>query len=325
MKIIYMGTPDFAASPLESIIRAGYEVVCVVTQPDKPKGRSGKLIPSPVKEVAMSHGIPVLTPVKIRTPESIEELRQYPADLGVVAAFGQILPKEVLDMPRLGCVNIHASLLPHLRGASPIQHAILNGDEETGVTIMQMDEGLDTGDILIQESIPILDDDTGGSLFDKLSVLGSELIVKALPMIESGALTPIPQDESRADKVGMLKKEMGRMDFTQSSVQLDRHVRGMDPWPGAYTSYKGRQLKIWKVRSVDITKEPDKKYLVDIISKTKDSEPGTVIYSDKSSIYTACGEGILAIDELQLEGKKRMSTHDFLLGVRIQAGERFGI
>jgi methionyl-tRNA formyltransferase len=343
MKIIYMGTPDFAAGPLESIIRAGFEVVAVVTQPDKPKGRSGRLIPSPVKETALAHGIPVLTPARIRNPEAIEELRQYPADLGVVAAFGQILPGEVLNLPRLGCVNIHASLLPHLRGASPIQHAILNGDKMTGVTIMQMDEGLDTGDILIQESIPILDSDTGGSLFDKLSVLGSELIVKALPMIENGSLTPVAQDEAKADKVGMLKKEMGRIDFTRSSTELDRHVRGMDPWPGAFTQYNGKQLKIWKVRKADLeTDEGEASSDVygdggALRAASGDTEtadapehksgivPGTIVKTDRSSIYVSCGEGTLAIEELQLEGKKRMSAHDFMLGVRITPGECFGV
>lgn len=309
MKIIYMGTPDFAVGPLEAIINAGYEVTAVVTQPDKPKGRSDKLIPSPVKEVALAHDIPVLQPVRLRNPESIEELRTYPADIIVVAAFGQILPREVLDMPRFGCVNIHASLLPHLRGASPIQHAILMGDDKSGVTIMQMDEGLDTGDILIQESIPIEADDTGGSLFDKLAVLGSELIVKALPLIERGEITPVPQDDSLSDHVGMLTKSMGQMDFTHPAVEIERQIRGMDPWPGAYTSYKGKQLKVWKAAC---------------LAESVSEAPGTVIRTDKSSIYVSTGDGVLRIDELQLEGKKRMSVRDFLLGQHVEAGDRIG-
>ncbi|MBR6390145.1 MAG: methionyl-tRNA formyltransferase [Lachnospiraceae bacterium] len=312
MKIIYMGTPDFAVGPLKAIIDAGYEVTAVVTQPDKPKGRSDRLIPSPVKEVAVEHDIPVLQPVRLRNPESIEELRAYPADIIVVAAFGQILPREVLKMPRFGCVNIHASLLPHLRGASPIQHAILMGDKESGVTIMQMDEGLDTGDILLQERIPIADDDTGGTLFDKLAVVGSGLIVKALPLIERGELTPVPQDEAMADHVGMLKKSMGQIDFTRPAAEIERQVRGMDPWPGAYTTYNGKQLKLWKI-SVDITQDNDAL-----------PTPGTVIRTDRSSVYVSTGDGVLRIDELQLEGKKRMSVRDFLLGQHMNAGDRLG-
>ncbi|MBQ9333316.1 MAG: methionyl-tRNA formyltransferase [Lachnospiraceae bacterium] len=324
MKIIYMGTPDFAVGPLKAIIDAGYEVTAVVTQPDKPKGRSDKLIPSPVKAVAVEHGIPVLQPVRLRDPESIAELSAYPADIIVVAAFGQILPAEVLNYPRFGCVNIHASLLPHLRGASPIQHAILMGDKESGVTIMQMDEGLDTGDILIQESIPITADDTGGSLFDKLAVLGAELIVRALPLIEQGKLTPIPQDETCADHVGMLKKSMGQIDFSRPAVEIERQVRGMDPWPGAYTTYKDKQLKLWKTACMsvdDLTVITANK--VDITQTgNRISHPGTVIFTDRSSVYVSTGDGILRIDELQLEGKKRMSVRDFLLGQHMEAGDR---
>ena len=324
MKIIYMGTPDFAVGPLEAIIEAGHEVTAVVTQPDKPKGRSDKLIPSPVKEVAVAHGIPVLQPVRLRNPESIEELRTYPADIIVVAAFGQILPREVLEMPRLGCVNIHASLLPHLRGASPIQHAILMGDSKSGVTIMQMDEGLDTGDILLQESIPIEADDTGGSLFDKLAGLGSQLIVRALPMIESGELKPVPQDEALADHVGMLTKSMGQIDFQRSAAETERQVRGMNPWPGAFTSYKGRQLKVWK--SACMTLDELRSLSGESVNITSDKtmNPGTVLYTDKSSIYVSTADGVLRIDELQLECKKRMSVRDFLLGQHVDAGDRFG-
>ncbi len=314
MNIIYMGTPDFATGPLEAIIKAGYKVSAVVTQPDRPKGRSGKLVPSPVKEVALRYDIPVLQPVRLRNPESVEELRNYPADIIVVAAFGQILPKAVLDMPKFGCVNIHASLLPHLRGASPIQHAILQGDKESGVTIMQMDEGLDTGDILISESIPIEDDDTGGSLFDKLAALGSELIVKALPMIERGELTPIPQDEAKADHVGMLDKSMGKIDFTRTAAEIDRQVRAFDPWPGASCALGDRQLKIWKVKAVDVSDVPD-------CEKTGEIVPGCIYAFDRNHIWAGCREGLLRIDELQLEGKKRMSTHDFLLGQSVSCGE----
>ena len=314
MNIVYMGTPDFAVGPLEAIIKAGYEVSAVVTQPDRPKGRSGKLVPSPVKEVALKYDIPVLQPVRLRNPESVEELKKYPADIIIVAAFGQILPKAVLDMPKLGCINIHASLLPHLRGASPIQHAILQGDKESGVTIMQMDEGLDTGDILISEAIPIEDDDTGGSLFDKLAALGSELIVKALPMIERGELMPIPQDESKSDHVGMLDKSMGKIDFSRTASEIDRQVRAFDPWPGASCALGGKQLKIWKVKAESVSDVPD-------CEKAAEAVPGCIYAFDKNHIWVGCKEGVLRIDELQLEGKKRMSAHDFLLGQSVRCGE----
>jgi len=319
MKIVYMGTPDFAVGPLEAIIDAGHEVVAVVTQPDRPKGRSGKLIASPVKECALSHGITVLQPQKIRLPESVEELRQYPADIFVVAAFGQILSTEVLEMPKYGCINIHASLLPHLRGASPIQQAILMGDKESGVTIMQMDATLDTGDILYQKTVPILGSDTGGSLFDKLAKLGSEMIVEVLPKIENGEVTPIVQNEEDADYAGMLTKSMGKISFDDSAEKIDRQVRGMDPWPGAYTYYQGKQLKIWHCGAVStLPDDPDRDYRED-----KDA-PGTIIEVLKDAIYIRTGDGILRIDEVQLEGKRRMAVRDFLLGAKVSVKEKLG-
>ncbi|MBQ8946658.1 MAG: methionyl-tRNA formyltransferase [Lachnospiraceae bacterium] len=315
MRIVYMGTPDFAVGALEAIIEAGHEVTAVVTQPDKPKGRSGELIPSPVKEAAIKAGIPVFQPVRLRRPEAVEELKKYPADIYVVAAFGQILSDEVLGIPKYGCVNIHASLLPHLRGASPIQHAILQGDRESGVTIMQMDSGIDTGDILMQEAIPIDPDETGGSLFDKLADLGARMIVKALPLIETGQLIPVPQDEQRADHVGMLDKSMGRIDFRSSAEEIERRVRGLDPWPGAFTTLAGKQLKIWKSRVMS----------TGFGAFPESAVPGMVISTDRNSIYVACGTGVIAIDELQLEGKKRMKTADFLIGRKIEAGSKLGL
>lgn len=299
MRIMYMGTPDFAVLPLKAILDAGYEVSAVVTQPDRPKGRSGKLVPCPVKELATERGLTVLQPDRIRNPESVELLKKYPADIYVVAAFGQILTREILDIPRYGCINIHASLLPHLRGASPIQHAILGGDKMTGVTIMQMDEGIDTGDILLQESCEISDNDTGGTLFDKLAELGAEMIVKVLPMIEAGTVTPVPQDPDKADHVGMLKKSMGRMDFSLSAEELERRVRGLDPWPGAYTELDGKQLKIWKTH---------------VIKGDYIAPPGTVTGTGEGLITVACGQDFLAIEELQPEGKRRMTATDYLNG-----------
>lgn len=319
MKIVYMGTPDFAVGPLKAIIEAGHEVLAVVTQPDRPKGRSGKLICSPVKELALEYDIPVLQPEKIKRAEAVEELKKYPADIFVVAAFGQILSQEILDMPRYGCICIHASLLPHLRGASPIQHSILMGDKESGITIMQMDAGIDTGDILYQRSVPILNSDTGGSLFDKLSKLGSEMIVEVLPKIENGEITPVVQDESRADYAGMLNKSMGKIDFGSDAVVIERQIRGLDPWPGAYTSYGDKNLKIWHAGAVSTL--PDDPYRDE--KKDKDA-PGTIIEVLKDAVYVRTGSGILRIDELQLEGKKRMRVRDFLLGYKINVGERLG-
>jgi len=308
MRIVFMGTPDFAAEALEAIIAAGYEVAAVVTQPDRQKGRGKAIAMSPVKECALRHGIDVLQPMRLRQPEAIEELNAYPADLFIVAAFGQILPKEVLDMPRLGCINIHASLLPAYRGAAPIQWAILDGLKETGVTIMKMDVGLDTGDILMSEKITIADDDTGESLFNRLSRLGAEAIVKAIPLIEQGKLKPVKQDDSKSSYAKMLTKEMGEIDWNKDAVILERYVRGLNSWPGAYTYKDGKQLKIWKADVVE--------------GHYKD--PGTIIEADKKGLVVACKYGALRITELQLEGKKRMETSAFLLGYKMDPGDRLG-
>lgn len=306
MKIVFMGTPDFAAGALEALLEAGHEVTAVVTQPDKAKGRSKELQFPPVKEVAVKYNIPVLQPVRIKRPEEIEILKQYEADIYVVAAFGQILSQEILDMPKYGCLNIHASLLPKYRGASPIQHVIIEGEEETGITIMQMDAGIDTGDMLYKKSIAIEDDDTYETLHDKLMVLGGEAIVEALELLETGALIPEKQDHSTSSHVKMIAKEMGNIDFAKTAWEIDRLVRGLNPWPSAFCFYKGKQLKIWKVKPQECN--------------TK-AEPGTVLEVTRNDILVACGEGAIRIWELQLEGKKRMTTHDFLLGVKVQVGE----
>ncbi len=308
MKIIFMGTPDFARGALEALIAAGHEITAVVTQPDKAKGRSGQLQFTPVKECALEHNIPVMQPVKIKTPQAIEELRRYEADIFVVAAFGQILSREILEMPAFGCINIHASLLPKYRGASPIQHVIINGEKETGVTIMQMDVGLDTGDMLYKKSMEIESTDTYETLHDKLMVLGGEAIVEALPMLESGDLEPEKQEDSLSCYAKIISKDMGNLDFEKSAAELERLVRGLNPWPSAYTFYKGKQLKVWE----SIVEEG-------IAEQT----PGTIVEVTKQTIKVACKEGLLCIMSLQLEGKKRMSTHDFLLGVKVQAGESF--
>ncbi len=304
-----MGTPDFARAALEKIIEAGHEVVLAVTQPDKPKGRSGELQISDVKACALEHDIPVFQPVRIKLPENVEELKKYQADIYVVAAFGQILSQEILDIPRFGCINIHASILPKYRGAAPIQQAIIDGEKETGVTIMQMAAGMDTGDILLQRTIPISDDETGGGLFDKLSALGGELVVEALPMIGRGEITPVPQDEALATKCGKLSKDMGRIDFYEDAEVIRNLIRGLNPWPSAFTYLDKKLLKIWRAEVVDVSS-----------SQKTGAAPGTVVDVAKDSFTVATGNGLLKVLELQLEGKKRMSTADFLLGYKLKHG-----
>jgi len=306
-----MGTPDFAVNALKALAENGdTEVVLAVTQPDKPVGRHGTLTPPDVKVCAEELGIPVFQPEKVRTPESVEFLKKYEPDLIVVAAFGQILPKEILDMPRLGCINIHASLLPKYRGAAPIQWAILNGDEEAGVTIMKMDVGLDTGDMISVRSIPIGREYTGGSLFDALSKLGAELLMDTIPSLVDGTAVFTPQDETKATKVGLIKKSMGEIDFNEDAADIDRKVRAFDPWPAAYTYLEGKILKIWKCEPVNVSE--------------KDAKPGEII-SAADMLTVSCGDGTaLVITELQLEGKKRMSTPDFLRGVKIKEGDILG-
>lgn len=309
MKIVFMGTPDFAAGALKSLIEAGHEITAVVTQPDKAKGRSQELLPPPVKVVALEHGIPVLQPVRIKRPEEVEKLKQYPADIYVVAAFGQLLSQEILDIPEFGCLNIHASLLPKYRGASPIQHVIIDGEEKTGITIMQMDAGLDTGDMLYQKEIVISPKDTYASLHDKLMVLGGEAIVEALPLLEQGKLVPRKQEDALSCYAHLIDKTMGELDFTKSAEILDRLIRGLNPWPSAYTTYHGKQLKVWEAEPV---KSP------------KAGKPGEILAVEKDAVLVAAGSGALRITSLQLSGKKRMSAHDFLLGVRMIPGEILG-
>ena len=306
MKIVFMGTPDFAAGALESLIKAGHEITAVVTQPDKPKGRSRELIPPPVKQCALRHQIPVMQPRRIKTPEAVAQLKQYPADIYIVAAFGQILSQEILDIPKYRCLNIHASLLPKYRGTSPIQHVIIDGEEKTGITIMKMDAGIDTGDMLYKKEIPIEDTDNYETLHDKLMVLGGEAILEALALLEQGRLTPEKQDDALSCYAPMIHKDMGRMDFSRGAWELDRLIRGLTPWPGTFTSYRGRQLKIWKAEAV---------------AGDPSAAPGEILRVDRDSVTVAAGDGALKIYELQLEGKKRMSAHDFLLGVKLQPGE----
>ncbi len=310
MKIVFMGTPDFAVAALESLIEAGHEITAVVTQPDKPKGRSKELQFSPVKECALRHNIPVLQPVRIKRPEAIEELAQYEADIYVVAAFGQILSQQILDMPRYGCLNIHASLLPKYRGASPIQHAVLDGEEKSGVTIMQMDAGLDTGDMLYKKELVLAADETFETLHDRLMAIGGEAIVEALPLLEAGKLTPVKQNDEESCYASLISKEMGRIDFTATAAEIDRKVRGMNPWPSAFSTFRGKQVKIWKVQITE--------------GEYDGCEPGSVCLVEKDGFTVKAGEGAVKILELQLEGKKRMTARDFLLGVKVLPGEKLG-
>ena len=308
MKIIFMGTPDFAAASLEALIDSRHEIQAVVTQPDKPKGRKGELTPSPVKVIAKREGIQVYQPLKVRDEEFVKTLRAYNPDVMVVVAFGQIIPLSILKMPKYGCVNIHGSLLPKYRGAAPIQWAVLDGEKETGITTILMDEGIDTGDILLKKTIQIDTDETSGSLFDKLMALGAKAILETLDELEKGSLTPTKQGESPTAYAKMLTKTMGLIDFTKPAKELDCFVRGMDPWPSAYTLLSGKTLKLWKVRAVE-----------------GGGKAGSVIEIGKESFTIACGEGAIEVLEVQLEGKKRMSAGDFLKGSSLNIGQELGV
>lgn len=309
MKIIFMGTPDFSVPTLDAIKKDGNEIVLVVTQPDKKKGRKGILTPPPVKEWAVKNNISIFQPVKLREKQNIEELEKYEADVIVVAAFGQILPKEVLDMPKYGCINVHASLLPKYRGASPIQWAILNGDDETGVTTMQMGVGLDDGDILLQKKVPISSEDTGGSLFDKLSKVGADLLIETLHRIEKNDIVRIPQDGEKATHVGLIKKDFGILSFDEENKYILNKIRALNPWPSAFTFYKDKMVKIWKAKSVSFN--------------NKGYEYGDLVVENKDELLVVTRNGAISILELQEEGKKRIKAADFLRGHKIEKGDKF--
>lgn len=309
MRVIFMGTPDFATGTLEEIVLAGHEVVGVVTQPDKPKGRGKTLMPTPVKEVAMKYNLPVYQPKKVREPEFVEVLRGLKPDVMVVAAFGQIISKEILEMPKYGCINVHASLLPAYRGAAPIQWAVINGDKESGVTIMQMDEGIDTGDMIEKVVVPIAEDETGGSLFDKLSQAGAKLCVKVLQDLEDGkAVREKQPEESTTPYARMIDKKMGSIDWEKPAKEIEQLIRGLNPWPSAYTRLQGKTLKIWKA---------------EVLLEHSQEAPGQITEVTKDSIVVQTGQGRLKLLELQLEGKKRMDAASFLRGYALKEGESF--
>lgn len=311
MRLVFMGTPDFAVETLRGIIKAGHEVAAVVTQPDRPKGRGKALQPTPVKAAAEEAGLPVYQPEDVRSSVFVEVLRKLEPDAVVVVAFGQMLSKEILEMPRYGCLNVHASLLPSYRGAAPIQWAVIRGEEESGVTIMRMNEGLDTGDILAKRAVPLEKDETGGSLFDRLSILGAALLVETLEAVASGNVTADPQPAvSPTPYASMITKSMGCIDWSRDAGEIERSIRGLYPWPGSFTNLKGKTLKIFKAAVCGLEDHEG----------AREARPGQVLGTDENGIYVKCGQDCLCIRELQLEGKKRMPAADFLRGYQIEAG-----
>jgi len=307
---VFMGTPDFAVPVLSALVDAGHEVALVVTQPDKPKGRGRKLAPPPVKVKAEEYGIPVYQPERIKRPEAVEALSAARPDVIVVAAYGQILPKSVLDIPSMGCINVHASLLPKYRGAAPINWAIMNGETVTGVTIMRMDVGMDTGDMLMKKEETVRPDDTAGSLTERLSVLGAGLLIQALGEIGAGRIGPEKQNESEATYAPMLKKETGLVDWTKPADAIERQVRGLSPWPGAYTARLGETVKLWGAKVYG--------------ERIFEGEPGSVVDVNGNGIKVMTGDGVLVITELQAGSGRRMTVKDYLAGHKVARGERFG-
>ncbi len=318
MKIIYMGTPDFAVGALEELIARGHEIVGVITQTDKPVGRKQELKPTAVKACALSHGLDVFQPKRVKNnPEVMAYLQEKNPDVIVVAAYGKIIPKEVLDFPKYGCLNVHASLLPKYRGAAPIQWAVIDGEEKSGVTIMQMDEGLDTGDMIAKVEVPLAADETGGSLFDRLAEAGAKLIADTLVEVEAGNIHPEKQpEESPTPYARMITKEDGRIDWDQNADVIERLIRGVNPWPCAFTSLNGKGLKIWESHVTVAPMRDD--------DPTGSSGAGIVLAADEQGLQVATGNGVLCITELQLEGKKRMKAADFLRGHAVEVGTVLG-
>lgn len=311
-----MGTPDFAVDTLEAIVKDGHEVLLVVTQPDKAKGRGKKLQYTPVKEKALEYNLPVAQPEKVREEAFMDELEKLAPDVIVVVAFGQLLPERILNIPKYGCINVHASLLPAYRGAAPIQWAVIDGLEESGVTTMYMEKGLDTGDIIMRSRLALAENETGGSLFDRLAKEGASLLLQTLKELEAGTATRTKQDDSQSSYAKMLTKDMGNLDFTQDAVVLERLIRGLNPWPSAFTRLGDKTLKVYEAKV--LSNEEADALNPDLL------EPGSVIAVDKKSFTIRCGNGALKILNLQLEGKKRMDTSAFLLGYKIEVGGMLG-
>ena len=308
MKIVFAGTPDFSLSPLRALYQTEHQIIAVYTQPDRPAGRGRKLTASPVKAFAVEHDIPVYQPATLRDSESQAQLASLDADLMIVVAYGLIIPSEVLQMPKQGCINIHASLLPRWRGAAPIQRAILEGDKETGITIMQMDEGLDTGDMLLRESCPIHAEDTAGSLHDRLATLGGTAILKSLKMMAAGELHPVPQDDSMSCYAAKLKKSEAQIDWQLSAIEIDRQIRAFNPWPVSQTTWQNKTLRVWGA---------------ELIEGSSDLPVASIMRSSQEGIDVVTGEGLLRLTKIQLAGGKPMSASAFLNAHHVD-GERFG-
>ncbi len=322
MKIVFMGTPDFAVPCLDALVNNGYDIVGVVTQPDKPSGRKQSCLkPPPVKEAAIKHGIrTILQPVKVRTPEFVADIRDLKPDLIVTAAYGRILTRGILDVPPLGCINVHGSLLPKYRGAAPIQWALINGDKVTGITTMFMDEGMDTGDILLQRELAITENMNSQELFDELKKLGAAALLETLHELENGTLKRIPQDHTKAVHVPIMKKEMGLIDWSKSAVEIHNLVRGTYPWPGAYTFHEGNRIKIWKTTVLDSC--PVGSPETGLKEMAQESQPGKVLKIFKENMIVATGDGCLRINELQFENCRRMGICE--CGHNMDEGEVLG-
>jgi methionyl-tRNA formyltransferase len=314
-RIVFMGTPDFAVPSLKVLLDRGENVVCAVTQPDRPKGRGRKIMEPPVKKLALQASIPVLQPESVKGDDFLAELRTYKPDIIALTAYGKILPTSILNLPPLGTINVHGSLLPKYRGAAPIQWALINGEKETGVTIMQMDEGMDTGDILLQEKLPVNVKDTAGSLAVKMAELGGEALGRALDLLRANKLSPIKQDNEQASIAPLLKKEDGLVDWSHSAVQISCRIRGLDPWPTTYTTLVGKRLRLFSPEVVDRSL---------CLCKGPSSEPGTVCRADRSGLLITTGDGCLLIKEIQAEGSRRMSVDAYLSGRSIQSGILLG-
>lgn len=310
MRIVFMGTPEFAVPSLEALLRTDDQMVGVVSQPDRPKGRGQQLVAPPVKLVAERAGIPVLQPLKIRTPEFLQALSDWKPDLIAVAAYGRILHTPILRLPPMGCVNVHGSLLPKYRGAAPVQWAVINGETETGITTMLMDEGMDTGAMLLQERLAIMPDDTTGTLAPRLAELGGRLLVETIAQLKAGTLIPKKQDDGQATMAPLLKKEDGLIDWTMKATALAHRVRGLSPWPGAYTFLGEERWNIWKAVST---------------GEATTEKPGTIVSVGKQSILVATGQSLLEVREIQTANSRRMSVSQFLTGHKVTAGTQLGL
>lgn len=308
MRVVFMGTPEIAAGILKTLIASRHEVVAVVTQPDKPNARGNEIIFSDVKKVALEHNITVFQPEKASEETFVESIRELNPDIIVVTAYGQILRENILNLPKYRCINVHASLLPKYRGASPIQWAVINGEKESGVTIMYMEKGLDTGDMILTRKIELAPDETAGSLYDRLMELGGPTLLDAMDMIENGTAKPVPQNNDEATYVTVLKKSMGELDFNNSAEYLERLIRGLIPWPGAFTFVNGKMLKLWKTVVSGV-----------LMNEGEAGVPGRLFVRD-DELFIETSEGSLQILELQIEGKKRMCTSDFLRGYKLENG-----